>query len=151
VNLNHVVDEVLLLAEKQLTKAGMRMVATLDRRLPLILGDVSALEQVALNLVTNASQAMAGGGEIRIVTRWAPERAGWLELLVVDTGPGIPPDIVSKIFDPFFTTKSDGTGLGLSISYRIVQDHHGSIDVRSTPGDGTAFVLGFPAIPPSPA
>ena len=60
--------------------------------------------------------------------------------------PGIPPELLPKIFDPFFTTKSDGTGLGLSISYGIVRDHAGTVDVQSRPGEGTTFILTFPAM-----
>ena len=62
-----------------------------------------------------------------------------------DTGPGIPPEALPRIFDPFFTTKAGGTGLGLSISYGIVRDHHGTVDVESRDGEGTAFTLTFPA------
>jgi PAS domain S-box-containing protein len=143
VDVNRAVDEILALAETQLAKAGVRIVTTLDRSLPPTFGDSSALEQVVLNLITNARQAMDGEGEIRIVTRMAAGESGWIELVVADTGPGIPPEIVSKIFDPFFSTKATGTGLGLSITYRIVRDHGGTIDVRSTPGHGTEFILRF--------
>ena len=143
VDVNRAVDEILALAETQLAKAGVRIVTTLDRSLPSTSGDSSALEQVVLNLITNARQAMDDGGEIRIVTRMAAGESGWIELVVADTGPGIPPEIVSKIFDPFFSTKATGTGLGLSITYRIVRDHGGTIDVRSTPGHGTEFILRF--------
>jgi len=66
-------------------------------------------------------------------------------LVVRDTGPGIPPEVLPRIFDPFFTTKAGGTGLGLSISYGIVRDHHGTVDVESRDGEGTAFTLTFPA------
>jgi PAS domain S-box-containing protein len=144
IDVNRAVDEILALAETQLAKAGVRIVAMLDRSLPPTVGDPSALEQVVLNLVTNARQAMDGEGTIRIVTRMAAGRAGWIELVVADTGPGIPPDIAAKIFDPFFSTKATGTGLGLSITYGIVRDHGGTIDVRSTPGQGTEFILRFP-------
>lgn len=65
--------------------------------------------------------------------------------MVADTGRGIPADLLSKIFDPFFTTKSSGTGLGLSISNRIVEEHGGTIDIRSKPGEGTEFVISFPS------
>ncbi|MBI3637253.1 MAG: PAS domain S-box protein, partial [Candidatus Rokubacteria bacterium] len=148
IDLNHVVDEILLLAEKQLSRTGIRTTAALDRGLPPVLGDFGALQQVVLNLVTNAYQAMENGGDIRIVTRPAPDMSGWVELLVEDTGPGIPPDVVSKIFDPFYTTKPEGTGLGLSITYRIVHDHDGAVHVDSTPGEGTTFRLRFPAAKP---
>jgi signal transduction histidine kinase len=69
-----------------------------------------------------------------------------VRVAVADTGPGIPPEHLSKVFDPFYTTKQSGTGLGLSVSYGIVQDHHGTIDVESAPGRGTTFVLAFPAV-----
>jgi signal transduction histidine kinase len=144
VNLNDVVAEILTLAEKQFEKTGLRITTTLDRGLPPLVGDASGLQQVALNLVSNAYQAMNGRGDVRIVTRRAPERPAWIELVVSDNGPGIPPDFIGKIFDPFFTTKSGGTGLGLAISYRIVQEHHGTMDVKSVPGEGATFVLGFP-------
>ena len=97
---------------------------------------------MVLNLITNARQAMDGGGEIRIVTRMAAGEAGWIELVVADTGRD-PPEIASKMFDPFFSTKATGTGLGPSITHRIVRDHGGTIDVRSTPGHGTEFILRF--------
>jgi signal transduction histidine kinase len=102
---------------------------------------------VALNLVSSAHQAMNGRGDVRIITRRASGRAAWVELVVSDTGPGIPPDIISRIFDPFFTTKAGGTGLGLAISYRIVQEHEGTMDVKSVPGEGATFILGFPVNP----
>jgi PAS domain S-box-containing protein len=144
VNLNDVVREILTLAEKQFEKTGLRIATTLDGDLPSLVGDPSALQQVALNLVSNAHQAMNGRGDVRIVTRRVPERADWIELIVSDNGPGIPPDLIGKIFDPFFTTKSGGTGLGLAISYRIVQEHGGTMEVKSVPGEGATFVLGFP-------
>jgi two-component system NtrC family sensor kinase len=109
--------------------------------LPPLLGHGNALEQVLLNLLTNAAEAMPEGGEIRITTGAA---GGRLHLTVADTGRGIPAGDLSRVFDPFFTTKATGTGLGLSVSYGIVQDHGGTIDVESTPGRGTRFVLTFP-------
>jgi len=141
VDVNRVVDEVLLFAEKQLAKAGVRVVATLDRGLPQIVGDGNQLEQVLLNLLTNAQQAIDGAGEIRIETRSALRPAGDIELIVADTGRGIPEELLSKIFEPFFTTKTAGTGLGLSITSRIVKEHGWTIHVRSVPGEGTEFTL----------
>ena len=96
-----------------------------------------------MNLLTNAREAMPTGGQIRIETGPA-ERPGWIRLLVADTGPGIPAEEISKIFDPFFTTKRTGTGLGLSVSYGIIQEHGGTVDVQSRPGDGTTFIISFP-------
>jgi signal transduction histidine kinase len=106
-----------------------------------VLGHANALEQVVLNLVTNAAEAMPRGGEIRIATTTIADR---VRVVVTDTGRGIAAEDLQHIFDPFFTTKASGTGLGLSVSYGIVEDHGGTIEVESTPGRGTTFVLTFP-------
>jgi len=145
--LNAVVEETLLLMQKPLEVEGIRLTMELDPAIGPILGDANTLQQVLLNLVTNAREAMAGrGGEIRIETGTA-ERPGWVRALIRDTGPGISAEDLSKVFDPFYTTKRTGTGLGLSVSYGIIQDHHGTVDVQSSPGQGTTFVLAFPAAP----
>jgi PAS domain S-box-containing protein len=143
VDLNHVVRETLLLAETQITKRGVKVTVDLAADLPAILGDADTLQQVMLNLVTNARDAVESGGEIRIATsRRESDRT--IELVVADTGRGIAPEDLSRIFDPFFTTKSEGTGLGLSLTHGIVREHGGTIDVESAPGRGTRFVLAFP-------
>jgi PAS domain S-box-containing protein len=146
VDLNAVVAETLLLIQKPLAVDGIQVTTSLDAALPMILGDADALHQVLLNLLTNAREAIAGRGEIRIGTGPA-ERAGHVRMVVEDTGPGIAAKDLPNIFDPFFTTKPDGTGLGLSLSYGIIQDHGGTVDVESAPGRGTTFVLTFPALP----
>jgi two-component system NtrC family sensor kinase len=110
------------------------------------MADANAIGQVLLNLLTNARMAMPDGGEI-VVETGHPADSGAARLTVRDTGSGIAPEILPKIFDPFFTTKPDGTGLGLSISHGIVQDHGGTVDVRSEPGRGATFVLTFPLAP----
>src|SRR5262245_22937403 len=147
IGLNAVVEETLLLMQKPLEVEGIRLAIELDPGLGQILGDAGTLQQVLVNLVTNAREAMAGrGGEIHIQTG-AADRPGWVRVLIRDTGPGISPEDLSKVFDPFYTTKRTGTGLGLSVSYGIVQDHHGTVDVQSVPGQGTTFLLAFPAAP----
>ncbi|HEY7540813.1 MAG TPA: ATP-binding protein [Methylomirabilota bacterium] len=146
IDLNAVVQETLLLMQKPLEIDNIRLVTSLDPALSPIMGDSSSLQQVLLNLVTNAREAMGSGGEIRIETGPAAERAGWVRMVIADTGPGISPDELSKVFDPFYTTKRSGTGLGLSVSYGIIQDHHGTVDVQSIPGCGTTFVLAFPVV-----
>ena len=90
--------------------------------------------------------AVEAGGEIRIITRRHPERPGCVQLIVADSGCGIPPDVLPRIFDPFFSTKPSGTGLGLSVSDGIVREHGGTIDVETTPGQGTRFTITLPAI-----
>jgi PAS domain S-box-containing protein len=146
-DLNAIVDEALLLMQKPLAADNVRVHVSLDRTLPSLFGEANALHQVLMNLLTNAREAMATGGEIRIESGPA-ERPGWIRLRVSDTGPGIPPDEISKIFDPFYTTKRTGTGLGLSVTYGIIQEHGGTVDVRSQVGVGTTFTLEFPAAAP---
>jgi PAS domain S-box-containing protein len=148
VDLNRVVDETLLLVEKTIVKDGGALRRVLVRDLPPIWGDANALQQVVMNLLTNARDAVKDRGEISIETRTTSDPPGGVQLVVRDTGPGIPPEILPRIFDPFFTTKAEGTGLGLSISYGIVRDHRGTVDVKSTPGEGTTFVLTFRSAQP---
>jgi PAS domain S-box-containing protein len=143
-DLNTIVDEAVLLMQKPFGAENIRVVAELDRTLPSLLGDPTALHQVLMNLLTNAREAMAGGGgEIRIETT-RTERPEWIRLRVIDSGPGIPPEEITKVFDPFYTTKRTGTGLGLSVTYGLIREHGGTIDVSSQPGAGTAFTLEFP-------
>jgi two-component system NtrC family sensor kinase len=146
VDLNHVIEETLLLIAPQIRSAGIELVTRLGR-VPAVQGDASALQQVILNLLNNAREAMAStAGTIRIESRRAPGRPDTVQLEIADTGPGISPSDLTMIFDPFFTTKNAGTGLGLAITYGIVREHSGTIDVESIPGQGTRFLLAFPAI-----
>ena len=116
----------------------------LSSTLPRIRGNSGKLQQVFLNLVLNARDAMAEGGRLTLRT-WA--EAGFIHAEVADTGQGIAADHIARIYDPFFTTKGirKGTGLGLSVTYGIVQEHNGIIEVESRPGAGTRFRLEFPA------
>jgi two-component system NtrC family sensor kinase len=115
---------------------------------PRVRGDRHELQQVVLNLLTNAIQAVKDNPaeEPRSITVTIRESGGYVRLLVADTGPGIPEDMASQIFMPFFTTKApgEGTGLGLSISYRIIERHGGKIAVRKRDGGGTEFVVSIP-------
>jgi signal transduction histidine kinase len=113
-----------------------------------ILGDVTKLEQVCLNIVINAMQAMPGGGEISIATRLRREEdAEWAELSIADQGTGVLPENLDRLFDPYFTTRSDGTGLGLAIADKIVADHGGNITVDSIPNTGTRMIVRLPVAP----
>jgi hypothetical protein len=147
VDLNRVVADTLELAQRQMGRAGVEIVTSLPADLPPIRGQASALEQVLLNLLTNARDALAGPGQVRIETELAAGPPRQVVLRVSDSGPGIPHEILPRIFDPFYTTKPAGTGLGLSVAYGIVSDHEGTIEVSSVPGAGTTFVLRFPAAP----
>ncbi|HJR05598.1 MAG TPA: ATP-binding protein, partial [Methylomirabilota bacterium] len=143
VNLNQVAEEMVQLVRKDMSRERIQVATKLDETVPAIVADPNAIGQVLLNLLTNARSAMSEGGEITIETNHLVA-ARAVRLVVRDTGPGIPPDILPKIFDPFFTTKPEGTGLGLAISHGIVHDHHGTLDVRSEVGRGSTFTLTFP-------
>lgn len=110
---------------------------------PFVTGSPSQINQVFLNLISNAAQATGEGGLIRLITRVEANRA---IVEVIDNGSGIPPDVLPKIFDPFFTTKKigEGTGLGLSIAYKIIGEHGGRIEVSSEVGKGTRFTITLP-------
>jgi two-component system NtrC family sensor kinase len=120
-------------------------------RIPKILADGHQLQQVFLNIIVNAEQAIAElgrGGTIGVTTSLKEtEKDRRVVIKIADNGPGIPPEQISKIFDPFFTTKpvGTGTGLGLSISYGVIQEHKGLISVESQPGLGAAFTIEVPA------
>ncbi|MGH8459315.1 MAG: sensor histidine kinase, partial [Nevskiales bacterium] len=104
----------------------------------------SQVNQIFLNLITNATQAIgSGGGQIRLTTR---ATGGEVQIVFEDTGCGMTPEIMSKIYEPFFTTKEigKGTGLGLSIVYQIIEEHHGRIEVHSEPGKGSRFTVTLP-------
>jgi signal transduction histidine kinase len=146
VDLNAVAGEALAFVEREMTRTGIRVRRALDPALPPIWGHANALEQVVLNLLSNAAQAVGDEGDIGVQTRRERDH---VVLEVTDSGPGIPPEALPRIFDPFFTTKPSGTGLGLSISYGIIRDHNGAIEVRSGPGRGTSFLLVLPPAPPA--
>ncbi|WP_305042287.1 two-component system sensor histidine kinase NtrB [Geoalkalibacter sp.] len=141
-SLNDIIRQTLPLLATEMTKRKIALVEDLHS-LPTILADPRELEQVVLNLALNALQAIGSKGRIRILTRHAGSR---VVLKVEDDGPGIPESIRSRIFDPFYTTKpvGEGTGLGLSICSGIVSDLGGAIDVLSTEGEGTTFVVSLP-------
>jgi len=145
VDLNEGVESSLMMASHQL-KGHASVIKNLNP-LPKVRCMPSQINQVFLNLITNAAQAMEKGGTLTIQTR-ALKTA--VEVEFADTGSGIAPDVLPKIFDPFFTTKpvGDGTGLGLSIVHKIVQSHGGEIKVQSTLGKGTVFTVRIPIAAP---
>ena len=107
---------------------------------PKITGDPEALQEVFINIIQNAMEAMADSGQLTIKTY--PKYGGAI-IEISDTGKGIPPEIQERIFDPFFSTRHEGTGLGLSIAYRIIREHAGDIKVVSQLGKGTCFKITF--------
>ena len=131
----------------QTTLGKVRVELDLAPGLGVIRGDAGALTHAFMNLFVNALDAMAGNGTLILSTRTLD--GPWLEVQVVDSGPGMAPEVVERAFDPFFTTKApgQGTGLGLSIVYNTIKAHHGLIELQSHPGAGTRVVMRFPAAP----
>ncbi len=142
VDLNAVVEEALQLLSNQINIQNVILEKRLGALLP-VLGDFGQLRQACVNVVMNACEAMGRGGRLSIESALV-EDDRWVELAFADTGPGIPPDHLSKIFDPFFTTKERGTGLGLSVVYGIVERHGGRIEIQSEMGKGTRIAIRLP-------
>ena len=135
--IQHVVTRMQPMAET----ARVEILVNCDPQLPPVQMDPRQMEQVLLNLAVNAFQAMGDGGTLLLATRRSSEGPRHVDLHVTDNGPGIEPHDLSRIFDPFFSTKDSGSGLGLSIVHRIVEDHGARIQVTSSPGKGTTFVI----------
>jgi signal transduction histidine kinase len=144
-DINGVIADVLSLLEHQFETHRIRLRRELSESPVLVLGLEHKLQQVFLNLFLNARDAMPKGGWLSITTRIDGNRA---IAEVADTGSGIPSEYLARIYDPFFTTKAigQGTGLGLSITYGIVREHEGTIECESGMGQGTRFILSFPAV-----
>lgn len=144
-NLNSVLQECLTLVENQALFHNIEIECEFDTSSPMIVIDPAQFQQVALNLIINAAEAMEDGGTLSVSTRFEPENDS-LAVMISDTGYGIPEENFEKLFDPFFTTKEvgHGTGLGLAISYGIIKEHGGRIDVESEVGQGTTFTVHLP-------
>ena len=155
VDLNEVVRDACLLLTPSAGVRGIRIGKDLGRDLPELITDRQALEQVVLNLLANALDAVEGQAQpqVSVGTRRGdgPREAG-VEICVADSGPGIPPEVLPHIFEPFFSTKDSGrgTGLGLPISQDIVERHGGTIHVETDPGQGTRFRVWLPLKAPWP-
>ena len=145
VDVNRVITDVLALLEHQLAQSRITVRRELAADPVVVMGAEYQLQQVLLNLVLNARDAMSTGGWLTVSTRQEENR---VIVEVSDTGAGIRPEHLARIYDPFFTTKSgaQGTGLGLSIAYGIVQDHAGTLACTSTEGTGTRFTITLPAV-----
>ncbi|MBS3906123.1 MAG: PAS domain S-box protein [Syntrophaceae bacterium] len=144
-DINRAINDGLFFLVNQALFHNIRIVKSLDPFLPFVRGNSGQLKQVFMNIIVNAAEAMHGNGTLNIATSPSPDRKTvWIEF--ADTGEGIPEENLSRIFDPFFTTKDvgKGTGLGLATSYGIVQDHGGTINVRSKVGLGTSFIIELP-------
>jgi two-component system NtrC family sensor kinase len=144
VNVNKLIEDLSRLVEKEAVLHQIELRRDFQQDLPLVQTDAPSLRQVVLNLLTNATHAVQKDGQIRIATQRSQN--GSVDIIVADTGCGIPKDHLTKIFDPFFTTKPEGkgTGLGLSICHGIVDKLGGRISVSSEVGKGSTFVVTLP-------
>jgi len=142
-----VLKDSIALLDSQLKKKGVAVAVHLHDPFPEVFFDAHQVQQVFVNLLLNGMEAMAEGGTIRIkslIVKEARKKGEHVLLHFTDYGLGISRENLSRIFDPFFTTKSDGTGLGLPIVHKILEQHNASVEVSSTEGKGTTFILKFP-------
>jgi two-component system NtrC family sensor kinase len=156
IDINELIKEVLLLLKHRTARLKHILELNLNREVPKIYADAGSLRQLLMNLLLNAIYFTPEGGSIFIKTEpdETSQETGFtgcprrIRLSVSDTGAGIPGDLIDKIFDPFFTTKpvGEGTGLGLTICHRIIEEHGGTIDVESEPGNGATFIIKLPSI-----
>ncbi len=143
-DINSVIDDAATIVDHQLGVNRVTLTKKLASDLPKVYADGNQLQQVLMNFMINAQQAMDGKpGEVTVSSALVDEL---IEIRVSDNGPGIPPDILEKVFEPFFTTKpvGKGTGLGLSVTFGIIRDHKGELRVESTVGEGAAFIFTLP-------
>jgi two-component system NtrC family sensor kinase len=151
--LNAIINTVIEMRAYECRVSNVELVADLDPELPSTMVDPHQMHQVLLNLVTNAEHAVAEREEARRIALRSRREGESIRVDVIDNGPGIDPKILSRVFNPFFTTKEvgRGTGLGLSICYGIVQEHGGTIEADSRPGEGARFTVTLPVQgPPLP-
>jgi PAS domain S-box-containing protein len=144
VTLPELLEEVVQLVSVEAEGSGIAIEADVSSAVPPVYGDRELLQQVFVNLMRNAIEAMPGGGQLHLSARPVEES---IEIVVSDTGVGIDPELLDKIFDLYVTTKSRGSGIGLSVVYRIVQLHGGEITVESRKGEGARFLVRLPQVP----
>jgi two-component system, NtrC family, sensor kinase len=154
VQLNQILQQLLLFLEQHLEKLQVKVETRFSPDLPPIEANPQQLQQVFLNLLNNACDAMPDGGAVAMETTTQVEHDGttYAVISIEDNGTGIPEEKQAHIFEPFFTTKDlhRGTGLGLSIAAKIIRQHQGTIELHSVPGAGSKFTLRFPARVPAP-
>ena len=149
-NLNDILDKMITLIKTEAKQKELTIEATLADDLPTVTVDKEQMKQVFINILLNAIQATPEKGTILIATRKIVKSnggPGFVQVEISDTGIGIPEEELDKIFTPFFTTRAKGSGLGLAISHQIIQEHEGTIDVKSVEKKGTTFIINLPTNP----
>jgi len=142
-DLHEVIYQSVLLTRKQAAFNNIQVEYEPGDKIPRLMIDKGQIQQALINLVLNATESTGEGGRIVVATSFL-EPSKMVEISISDNGPGIAPENLVRIFDPFFTTKESGTGLGLAITHGIIEQHDGSIDVKSRPGKGTCFTIRLP-------
>ncbi len=142
-DINHIVSECIELIKKQAAFKDVGLEFDPADDLPLVAVDKDQIQQSLINLAMNGIEATDAGGKVKFSTRFNSKEQV-VEITVSDTGHGIDPELKDRIFDPFFTTKENGTGLGMAIIHGLVEQHEGSIQVESTPGQGSSFTVKLP-------
>ncbi|MEO0161251.1 MAG: cache domain-containing protein [candidate division WOR-3 bacterium] len=146
ISINEIINKTLILFESVFLANNIKVEIDLDKNLPPIMADESKIKQVLTNILLNSIDAMPNGGNLKICSQSSGDDR-FVEIVITDSGIGIPRENLDRIFDPFFTTKkSKGTGLGLSISYGIIQQHNGSIEVQSEVNKGTTVKIKLPKL-----
>jgi len=143
-DLNQTIEEAVSLCSVTLRKKEIQLEKYLQEPTPQCYTDPRLIQQVILNLITNASQAMEHTGRKGTIELRSWSEGGWACFSVADSGPGIPPTLRTKIFDPFFTTKQEGMGIGLSLCQRIIEDHGGSLAAATSSLGGAEFTVKIP-------
>jgi len=141
VNLNPILQDLAMLLQAEWQAKDVVLTTRLEPDLPAVKGDEEMLRRALMNLLVNACQAMPGGGRVDIRSELETEA---LRITITDTGMGIPPEDIERIFKMYYTTKTDGTGIGLALVRRVIDLHHGSIEILSTVGQGTKVIVRLP-------
>lgn len=144
-SIEEIIEKTMVLIAHDLGMKNIRSIREIEAGLPKVCCDFKQIQQVLLNIIGNASEAMAEGGDLTVAAK-SSATSGFVDIVVSDTGQGIPEDELKNIFEPFYTTKEEGkgVGLGLSVAYGIIARHKGTIEVQSEPGKGAAFKVSLP-------
>ena len=140
-DLNDLLQEIINFIKPEVEQNGIELRVLLNRNIPMIFIDRRFIKQAVINLIKNSIAATQKNGYILVTTDISEEG---VQLIIADSGHGIPPEYINKIFEPYFTTKENGTGLGLTLTYKIIKEHNGDISVISEPGKGTKFIITLP-------
>ncbi len=146
VSVNKLIEDVLEMISYPLRTSNVKVVTHFSQQMPVVLADGHQVQQVVLNIINNARQAIEGKTEAGCITLTTNHDANFVRIVIQDNGPGIAPENLKRIFDPFFTTKEvgKGTGLGLSLCYGMIREHGGNILATSSPGAGATFTIELP-------